>query len=66
MNPSRFLLSLCIYIYEFYSIKLSHFTEAKIYVKLDRKAANTAHSYHLKSGTITHNGIIYLKKLRNY
>ena len=49
-------------IYEFYSIKPSHLTETKIYVKLDPKAANTAHSYHLMSGTITQNGIIYLKK----
>ena len=32
-------------------MKLSHFTEAKIYVKLDPKAANTARSYHLKSLT---------------
>ena len=65
MNSSRLLLSVCICIYEFYSIKPSHFTETKIYVKLDPKAVNTAHSYNLKSGTIIHNGIIYLKKLRN-
>ena len=39
-------------IYEFYSIKPSSFNETKIYVKLEPKAANTAHSYYLKSGTI--------------
>ena len=66
MGSSRFFLSVCICIYEFYLKKPSHFTETKIYVKLDLKAANNAHSYHLKPGTITHNVIIYLKKLRNY
>ena len=45
-------LSVCICIYKFYSIKPSHFTETKIYVKLDPKAADTEHSYHLNSGTI--------------
>ena len=39
-------------IYEFYSINPSYFSETKIYAKLERKAANTAHSYYLKSGTI--------------
>ena len=52
MNSSRFFLSLCIFIYEFYSIKPSHFTSTKIYIKLDLKEANTAHSDRLKSGTI--------------
>ena len=37
-------------IYEFYSVKPSHFIETKIYVKLDPTTANTV--YHLKSGTI--------------
>ena len=55
-------VSLCICIYEFYSIKPSHFTKTKIYVKLDPKAANNAQSYYLKSGTITHNGVIYPQK----
>ena len=51
--PDSFSFSLlCICIYEFYLIKHSHFTETKIYVKLDPKNANTAHSYHLKSDTI--------------
>ena len=45
-------LSLCICIYEFYSIKPCHFTETKIYVKLDSKDAKTASSYHIKPGTI--------------
>ena len=54
MKSSKFFLSVCVYIctYGFYPIKLSHFTETKIYVKIDHKAANTAHSHHLKSGTI--------------
>ena len=45
MKSSRFFLSVCICIYEFYSIKPSHFTETKVYVKLDPYAANTAHTY---------------------
>ena len=41
-------LCVCICIYEFSSLKPSHF-----YVfKVNSKAANTAHSYHLKSCTI--------------
>ena len=39
-------------IYKFYSIEPSHFTETNIYVRLDPEAANTTHSYHLKSATI--------------
>ena len=45
-------LCLCVSIYELYSKKPSHFTENMIYVKLDHEAANTADSYHLKSGII--------------
>ena len=56
-------LSLCICIYEFYSIKPSDITENKIYVKVDLKAANTAHPYHLKSGTIYSQWNYYFKKL---
>ena len=41
-----------IWSYEFYSMKPSYFTETKIYVKLDPKVANTAHSSHLKCGII--------------
>ena len=44
--------SLFICIYEFYSIKSSHFAETKICVKLHPNDANTAPSYNLKSGTI--------------
>ena len=52
MNSSRFFRSLCIFIYEFYSVKPFHFTSTKIYVKLDLMAASTAHSDRLKSGII--------------
>ena len=50
-TPSdSFSLCMCISIYNFL-IKPSHFTETKIYVKLDPKTRNTACSYHLKSDT---------------
>ena len=45
-------LSVCISVYEIYSVKPSHLTQTMFYVELDSEAANTAHCYHLKSGTI--------------
>ena len=45
-------LSLCLSIYEIYSIKYSYFTENVIYFKLDLETPNTADSYHRKPGTI--------------
>ena len=42
----------CIFIYEFYSVKPSHFTETKIYVKLEPINANLAHSSYLPSAII--------------
>ena len=60
MKSSRFFLSVCICIYEFYSIKPSHFTETKVYVKWTLRL-QVRHTL-----TFIQNGIIYLKKLRNY
>ena len=38
--------SFCFFCFlKFYSIKPSHFTKTKTYVKLDPKAANTAHKW---------------------
>ena len=51
-NSSWFFLCVWTCIYEFYSIKPSHFTGTKIYVKLDSKVAKTLQSYHLKTGAI--------------
>ena len=46
-STSWFFLSVCIFIYELYSIKPSYFTETMINVKIDPKTANTEHSDHL-------------------
>ena len=53
-------LSLCIFIYELYLIKLSDFTDTMIYVKLDLEAGNTAHSYHLHFYILMSNIYIYI------
>ena len=51
-----FFLILCLFeckcIYGFYSIKPFHLTETRIYVKIDGKAATTAHIRIRMSGTI--------------
>ena len=49
-NSSWFFLCVCAKVLKTL-IKPSHCTETKICVKLDSKTANTACSYHLKSGT---------------
>ena len=57
INSFQLILSLslwvCISLSELYSIKPFYFTENMIHVKLDPEAANTADSYHLKSGRIS-------------
>ena len=59
-----FPLFMCICIFEFCSIKPSHFTESKIYVKLDPKAAEAAHTLIIKNLVpFTNNDTIYLRIL---
>ena len=63
---STFLYFLSIFVHmllKFYRIKPSHFSETKIYIKLDTQAVNAAYTLIIKTLVpFTHNGIIDPRK----